>query len=242
MIYKMIRAALVIPFILLCQCSYSQFRLNDTLFFLREHRPEGVHQIFVDTNPSSRWYTHVADFSFKEFDQDPYKSSLDYLKAKRLRLSKHAYADLPLAWTQLKTYKGKLYVNTPDDFYSHYKMKLTDSVLMDWGGEGPEAQYIHSFRKLDASTYQFVLSSESCTKRELTIRIVDKAKGIAIFRDNRTFAWEKKARPTEYYPMVDIRKMRLTPLLVNYCDYQKQGELDFDQVDYRAMFERLGKQ
>lgn len=237
----MLRTATAIFFLCLCQMNYAQFRMNDTLFFLREKSPEYFHQIFVDTNPSSSYYNWVASFVFNEFDQDTYQRSLDYLTTKRLRLNKHVYADLPLAWTQLQTYKGKLYVNLPADFYFHYKVKITDSVLMDWGGEGPEAQYIHCFRKLDAFTYVLVLRSASYTKRELTIRIIDQEKGIAIFRDKRTAAWAKN-ESTYYYPMVDIRKMRQTPLLVNTCDYQKQPELDFDQVDYRVMFDTFRNQ
>lgn len=237
----MLRAVFVISFLCLLQVNYAQFRLNDTLFFLRQQSPDYFHQIFVDTNPSSSYFNLVARFEFNEFDQDTYQRSLVYLKTNRLRLKKHVYADLPLAWTQLQTYKGKLYVYSPADFYFHYKVKITDSVLMDWGGEGPEAQYIHSFQKLDAFTYVFMLRSASYTKRELTIRIIDQEKGIAIFRDKRTAAWAKN-ESVYYYPMVDIRKMRQTPLLVNACDYQKQPELDFDQVDYRTMFDTFRKQ
>jgi hypothetical protein len=86
-----------------------------------------------------------------------------------------------------------------------------------------------------------MLRSASYTKRELTIRIIDQEKGIAIFRDKRTAPWAKN-ESIYYYPMVDIRKMRQTPLLVNACDYQKQPELDFDQVDYRTMFDTFRKQ
>lgn len=237
----MLRAVFVISFLCLLQVNYAQFRLNDTLFFLRQQSPDYFHQIFVDTNPSSSYFNLVARFEFNEFDQDTYQRSLDYLKTNRLRLKKHVYADLPLAWTQLQTYKGKLYVYSPADFYFHYKVKITDSVLMDWGGEGPEAQYIHSFRKIDPFNYVFILHSASYTKRELTIRIIDQEKGIAIFRDKRTAAWAKN-ESIYYYPMVDIRKMRQTALLVNTCDYQKQRELDFDQVDYRVMFDTFRKQ
>lgn len=237
----MLRTATAIFFLFLCQMNYAQFRMKDTLFFLREKSPEYFHQIFVDTNPSSSYFNLVARFEFNEFNQETYQRSLNYLKANRLSLKKQSYADMPMAWTQLQTYKGKLYVNSPADFYFHYKVKMTDSVLMDWGGEGPEAQYIQSFQKLDAFTYVLVLRSESYTKRELTIRIIDQEKGIAIFRDKRTAAWAKN-ESIYYYPMVDIRKMRRTPLLVNTCDYQKRPELDFDQVDYRVMFDTFRKQ
>ena len=39
-----------------------------------------------------------------------------------------------------------------------------------------------------------------------------------------------------YLLMGDVKKMRNIPLLVNTCDNEKQGELDFDKIDYQKYF------
>ncbi len=179
----MIRTLLLILFCICNGISYAQFKQNDTLFFVRDSSESYYHKVFIDTNKNSEFYSYVADFTFTQFDVDTYKSSLNYLYSKKLFPHKQTYNNFPLEWTMLETYKGETYVYSPADYYNHYKIRLTDSLFIDFSGEGPEATYIEKFKKIDSSTFQFILKSVSYPKRVLTIRYIDKGKGIAVFQD-----------------------------------------------------------
>ncbi len=65
--------------------------------------------------------------------------------------------------------------------------------------------------------------------RKLTVHIIDKHKGIAIFEE----LIEDKAK--QYYLMIDATKIRQLPIIVNYCETQKQMEFDFDEPDYQKL-------
>jgi hypothetical protein len=36
--------------------------------------------------------------------------------------------------------------------------------------------------------------------------------------------------------MADVKKMRNIPFLVNYCEQQKNDEVEFDRVDFKRLF------
>ena len=226
-------------FLLLCvhEISFAQFNQNDTLFFVRDKTDSYYHRIFIDTNKESVFYSYIADFTIVNFDIDSYKSSLAYLYANKLFPRKNRVKDLPEEWVELEIYKGKTYVYSPADFYTHYKVKLTDSVWIDWTGEGPEATYIQSVTEGNSLTWQFVLKSQSYPQSEVTVQYIDKTKGIALFQ-RKYFNRSSKKIEVKYQLMVDVKKMKGIPLLVNTCDNLKQDELEFDKIDYARMFKR----
>lgn len=222
---------LLIISVLLYSISSAQFKQNDTLFFVRELNDSMYHRVFIDTNKKSIFYTYVSDFNISGFDVDTYKRSLDYLYSRKLRPKKLALPDIPREWVMLETYKGQIYVYSPADYYGHYKVKITDSLWIDWTGEGPEATYVQKITRLTPSTYQFTLRSEMFPRREILIRYIDKEKGIALFQIKKYNPALKKYE-VQYQLMADVQKMRNIPLLVNTCDTQKQNELEFDIIDY----------
>lgn len=225
------RILLLILSFFLCNILSAQFKQNDTLFFVRELNDSLYHRVFIDTNKKSAFYTYVSDFNISGFDIDTYKRSLNYLYSKKLTPKKLALTNIPREWVRLETYKGQIYVYSPADYYSHYKVKITDSLWIDWTGEGPEATYIQKLTLLASSTYQFTLKSQMYPYREILIRYIDEQKGIALFQIKR-YNPDVKKQEVYYRLMADVRKMRNIPLLVNTCDTQKQDELDFDIIDY----------
>ncbi|MES2332352.1 MAG: hypothetical protein V4539_22285 [Bacteroidota bacterium] len=231
----MLKIILLFLFLFVHGISPAQFKLNDTLFFLRDKNDEFYHRIFIDTNKRSEFYSYVSDFTIANFDIDTYKRSLKYLYSKKLLPKKQSVGNLPREWVLLETYKNNIYVYSPADFYFHYKVKLTDSLFIDWTGEGPEATYIQKFNKLSSTTYKFILKSQSSPHRELTIKYIDKEKGIAIFQNKYYDPYLKKML-VQYQLMGEVRKMKNIPLLVNTCDNQKQDEIEFDKIDYAKIF------
>jgi hypothetical protein len=222
-------------FLLIYDNSSAQFKLNDTLFFVRDKNPEYYHRIFIDTNKKSEFYSLVSNFIIANFDIDTYKRSLKYLQSKKLIPKTKSLGDLPREWVMLATYKSKIYVYSPADYYFHYKVKLTDSLFINWTGEGPEAAYVQKFSIEDSTSFKFILQSESFPNRELTIKYLDKEKGIAVFR-SKYYDMQLKKTIVEYQLMGEVRNMRNIPLLVNACDNQKQAELEFDNIDYSLLF------
>lgn len=217
------------------QFLFAQFKQNDTLFFVREVSADVYHAVFIDSNKHSAFYNYVSDFTFNDFAKDSYNYSIDYLRSKKILLKKKSVYPLPEEWVMLESYKGNRYVNSPNDYYSHYKMKLTDSVLIHWDGEGPHATYINQFQIMDSNTFQFSMQSILSPKINLTIKYLDKAKGIAVFRFNFYNIGDKKMQ-TYFQLMCEVKKMRNIPLLVNYSDTEKSYELDFDIIDYSKYF------
>ncbi len=217
------------------QFSFAQFKQNDTLFIVRNINKEFTHFIFIDTNKHSPVYKMVADFNFDQFDLDTYKRSLAYLSKQKLIPKKYSFSNFPREWVQLVPFKDVIYVYKPNDFYSHLKIKLTDSVFIYWGGEGPEANYMQQFQKLDSVTYEFKLRASWPYKTILTIKILNQEKGIAVFRFQQ-FDQLGKLGNLYYQLMGDVTKMRNIPLLVNDSDKAKQYEVDVDKIDYSEYF------
>jgi hypothetical protein len=198
---------------------------DDTLFLLKN----GDHTIFVDNSIKSKFYNEISDFKFEKFEKNSYAYSLAYLKENNLKLTKKNISDLPKKWIILKYYKNNFYTYCPSDFYSHFKVSISDTAFIDYGGEGPMANKILSYKKIDNKTFSFVLTGVERPKRNLTIHIIDNQKGIAIFEE----IFDNKNKL--YYLMIDATKIKQFPIIVNYCKNQKQMEFDFDVPDYNKL-------
>ena len=229
---------LLILFCFILKKNFAQFTYNDSLFFIRDSTEMYYHRIFIDTNKNSTFYSLVSNFSFNNYDSISYQRSLEYLYAKQLFPHQQFNNNLPKEWIKLEIYKGVTYVYSPNDFYFHYKIQFTDSVFINWNGEGPEAAFIHKFQKKNSNTYVFNLTSESFANTIVTIKFLNKENGIALFQFKKKRAYSKQTL-CYYVLMVDVNKMKKLPLLVNFCNNQKQYELEFDKVNYDAIFNQL---
>ena len=202
-----------------------QKTIADTTFLLKE--PE--HSIFINHSKTTKFYNHISDFKLDQFDKDSYEYSLQYLKDKGLRLTKINMKDVPKNWIILKYYKKKFYTYHPSDFYSHYKISITDTAFIDYAGEGPMANKITLYKKVDDQTFQFSLTGVERPKRKLIVHIIDKQNGIAIFEELND------DKDKQYYLMIDATKIRRLPIIVNYCRTQKQMEFNFDKPDFKKL-------
>jgi hypothetical protein len=196
----------------------------DTLFLLKD----ATHAIYIDSGRNSKFYDDISDFTFGRFDNDSYGYSLDYLKSRKWKLTKNNIRDIPREWVLLKYYKNRFYTYHPSDFYSHFKVKITDTAFIDFSGEGPCANKILSYNRIDKNTMAFSLTSTEKPARRLIIHIIDEQKGIAVFEepDNKNY---------RYYLMIDVRKMRRLPIIVNDCTIQKEMEMEFEEPDFKKL-------
>ncbi len=209
--------------------AFGQTVNSDTTFLLKETKGGTYHSIFIDTNSASEFYDQISDFTFAEFDQKSYSSSLNYLKANKIVSAKKTIKWIPLKWIILKQYKDKFYTYKPSDFLSHFKISIIDSAFIDYTGEGPIANKIIDFVKVDDKTFKFRLTSINIEDRTLIIHIIDKKNGIAVFEDT------SKGKNKFFYLMISADKIRKKPIIVNYCETEKQLEYHFDKPNYSKL-------
>jgi hypothetical protein len=224
---KYFRFMLAILSLIFHQTILSQKTTTDTTFLLKEPN----HSIFIDNSKTSKFYDNIADFKFYKYEKDTYARSLQYLKDRDLKLTKTDIKDIPRKWIILKYYKNQFFTYHPSDFYAHFKISISDTALIEHSGEGPIANKIVSFKKINDHTFSLKLSRDDIPKRELAIHIVDKKNGIAIFE----MLTDRQKK--QYFLMIDARKIRQLPIIVNYCKTQKQAEFDFDEPDYKKLLD-----
>lgn len=205
---------------------------KETTFLIKERYGEVCHSVFIEPNRNSKFYNHISDYSFGKFDQQSYDESLDYLKKHNLHLTKVLVNELPKKWIYLHQYKSKFYVYYPSDFYAHYKIRITNKSYEDFSGEGPSANKILGFKKIDDNTFQFNLAGLYSNGRKVLIHLIDKKAGIAVFEET------SNDREKVYYLMVDAAKIRNFPLIVNYCENQKQPEFEFDKTNFIKLIDQ----
>jgi hypothetical protein len=196
----------------------------DTFFLLKD----ATHTVFIDTDRHSRFYNVIGDFSFGQFDTATYDRSLDYLKERKMKLTKNNIHDIPKKWILLNYYKNKFYTYYPSDFYSHFKLIITDTAFIDFSGEGPCANKVLSYKRVDGKTMEFSLAGIEKPSRRLIIHIIDEQKGIAVFE-------EPDNKDNRYYLMISAEKMRQLPIIVNHCTIQKEAEVEFDEPNFKKL-------
>lgn len=205
-------------------------RSGDTVFIKRiiaDAPKPFYHAIFIDTTAKAR--QDLTSFAFNHFDSTLYFEQLANLKS--LQLNKVAVSSIfPRRWIALHSWQGKYYLYRPSDFGYHYRFELTDTTTIDFTMEGAEPS------RLDA----ILFSSDNKVKihrinqwegRQLTIVIVDREKGIAVF----SFGPTRYTKAGYQLLMVDAARAHLFPVIVNYCKTNKQPEFEFDKIDFKTM-------
>lgn len=208
-----------------CQSILGQTTESDT-FFIRKDPIMGYSQsIFFETNKNSKFYKEITSFTLNAFDKERYDNSLYYLKTNKLRLQKRKTILPSTKWITLKQYKGQFYAYHPCDFFSHYQVSVNDTTFIDWIGEGTIANQIVSQLKVKKNIFKIKLNGYQKINRTITIAIIDNEKGIAIFT-------ETTANGIKNYLMIMAEKIRTVPFIVNNCQIEKQGELEFEEPNY----------
>ena len=193
--------------------------------------------VFIEHNPKSNYYNNLSEFAINEFDLDFYHLSVDYLKANKLS-SKHVdLLGLPKQWVLIRYYKNQFINYHPCDFMNFYQASFKDNMFLDYTGEGVFANQISKFKTINTYTYTMQLNSlnqvtqDGDYPRTLNIYILDRSAGVAAFE----FVGQSQ-EPTRYL-MVDVEKIRLHPILVKECRYNKA--LEFDTGDSPTIVELI---
>jgi hypothetical protein len=218
-----------------CQNVFGQQSKLDTIF-IRKDSLKGVSQsIFIETNKNSKFYENITSFKFGMFDKESYDNSLDYLKKNKIKLKNQKTVISSKRWVTLKKYNGQFYAYYPCDFYSYFKVSINDTTYIDWTGEGPVANKIKSQRKINDTTFEIKVTGIYEQDRTITIHIIDKTKGIAVFTE--TTAQNGK----NHFLMIMADKIKTVPFIVNNCETSKQSELKFEEPNFDKLIKQKRK-
>ena len=209
-----------------CQSVLGQDAKSDTIFIRKDSLKGASQSVFIETNKKSKFYENITSFKFGRFDKESYDESLDYLKKNKIKLKKQKTIVPSKKWVTLKLYSGQFYAYYPCDFYSYYQVSVNDTTYIDWTGEGPIANKIISQKKLNETTFEITVTGILQQDRTITINIIDKTKGIAVFTE------ETVQNGKNQFLMIMADKIKTVPFIVNNCETSKQSELKFEEPNF----------
>lgn len=198
---------------------------NDTVFYRKNLDDGEWHTIYREPDTSSSRYDDLAYFDIEFMDKDVYEYEKQALAASGLYSSSHPVADIPRQWVGLFRYNDEWVAYYPCNFLWQYKVIISDSEFIDWTGEGPQVNYLYEASQLDDHTWQFKMKGNYRTDDTITVHLIDKEKGIAIFEENGSAG-------KVFYPMITGATIRKVPLIVNHCPAVLQDEFEFGNLDY----------
>jgi hypothetical protein len=211
--------------------AFGQTIQKDTTYIWKDNLQGFKQSIFYETNLNSEYYKGITDFSFGQFDKESYDNSLDYLRKENLFLKNSKPILTETRWITLKQYKGQFYAYYPCDFYTYFKVSISDTTYIDWTGEGPVANKIAKQKKFNDTTFIITTLGIYDINRQVTIHLIDKSKGIAIFE-------EQTKDGISFNLMISADKIKSVPFIVNNCKTRKQLELKFEEPDYKKLLKR----
>ena len=224
------RMKIILFLLLVCFCFEANAQNKDTLFIKRtlvDTPYHFYHAIYIDSNYSKRPDNNLTKFRFSRYDKEEYVRGLKQLKPLTKKLIPN---NLPREWILLYKYKGDYVTYLPSEWGNHYRFKITGSTTIDYTMEGAEAGRINKIIQVSKNE-MIIYRYQKWGSKTITINIIDREKGIAIF----TFG------PTEYRKtgykllMLNVKKANLYPTIINYCATDKMLELDFEEIDFTLL-------
>ncbi len=211
---------------------YSQ---KDTTFILR-NTGEYYHAIFID-DANSEFYNTIINHTKNDIDSFVFHENINELRKKYPKgFPKHKFGDFERDWVPIYLYKGKYHVYAPSEWGFNNWVSITDSFLIEYSFDDcADPAVIRSFTKKDNS-YLSLNIDKSCTPGSaINITVIDPKNQIAIFE------YPGYKESFRYRLMVSANKVRSFPIIVNYCEVQKQYEMEFDKVDYIQLIRNASK-
>lgn len=193
--------------------------VSDTIFLLKEKSGLDIHNIFIDPNKDSKNYDLINNFNVFQ----------NILNTKKLK-----FLDIPNKWIPLYIYHKNYYLYLPCDCFD-MRIGLTRHNILFEGCEITKHKIINLSKK---NNLVYNVTYTNYNKKgydRLEIHIIDKHKGIAIFKHiiNKTEIY--------YQLMLDSNKARSFPIIVNDCRYSKTIEFEFETIDFKKILNNLGQ-
>ena len=222
------KTSFIIFFILLIFQSFSQKKKNDSTILFKEFLSDSAyHVVFIDYKKNSPYYRKLSNIiTDKELST---QQILNIADSSSIHLDREFNSWLLQTWYPLKKYKRNYYLYSPSDLGESPCLKLSDSLIYEFQfDEGLIKSIITNFR-VESKCIKLKYSNLIQRENELNIYIIDRDREIVVFeRPNLPLQYK-------YSLMISERKMRLFPIIVNYCLDDRTNEWNFDKIDYYSI-------
>ncbi len=114
---------------------------------------------------------------------------------------------LLLNWVPLYILKDKYYVYCPSDWISHFAYLFTDSTIIGYKSDGPDAFIFRNYQEISGNEFKLKVLTYDKTIIQITIKIIEESKQISLWTFNygndkdESFLMVNATRVKEY-PMV----------------------------------------
>lgn len=211
--------------------AFGQVARQDTNFIVREN---GLyyHAIFIDTNKDSRFYTYLEKNTKSPLDSAFYFEGINRLKQNKVTITAHKITGIEKTWHPLYLYKGKYYVYSPSDGMYGDWVQINDSIFLSYAGGEMISKAIDHISKTGSNQVRLRVTGDDGKPEKIKIYTIDAGKGIALFE------YPKKETAYRYELRVALSKIRRFPIIVNYCETNKQDEFEFKKPDYGRLLKK----
>lgn len=208
--------------------AYGQKARPDTTFIFRQ-AGDYYHAIFID-DKNSDYYNKIVDHPYNDVDSLSFKENMIQLK-KRYSGSFPRYnlENIHKKWVPIYLYKGNYFVYAPSEWGFNTWVEINDSFFIKYSFDDAAVPAIIQSLKKKNNKVTIDVVKPTLEKSTVKITIIDKKNQIAVFE------YSDLTHPYRYRLMVSADNVRNFPIIVNYCEVQKQKELQFDTVNYNKL-------
>jgi len=213
------------------------FLRNDTLFYCdRRETVDGctmTFKVFVDcdrTSPNRLRLHDIASLRTREAREELADNLRNLRRKHPGAFPRHKLRQFSATWLPLRSVGGRLYI----DELNFYPMRLTDSLCIEQGQDGPWASVYTHVEQPGAMHLRFRTNSAYPPEgdRSFDLYLIDTLRGIAVLAEHSGRA------ETRYRLLVAERKADRFDLLVWECSEMPDGdEAPWDALDYPKIIE-----
>jgi hypothetical protein len=209
--------------------------LNDTTFIHRKITNEFYHAIYIDTSQNSKDYNWITNFDFRESESETYNNYYSSHKKEHNDDRSLKKSNLLGGWLPVYQYKEKYYLYAPSEGGAIGRRIINDSAFVYWYMDGPLPLSLTSIKKKGKGHYilkmdDFVFEKEK--KETLEIYQIDPKTRLSVF------FFPEEIERYRYQLYVPKENAHYFDMVVNYCNSQKQLELEFDKIDFQALLKK----
>jgi hypothetical protein len=210
--------------------AFSQFKFNDTLFFLRDVR-RGYDAMYLIKDSNSAFYNDFLNF----YAGWKHTSAKPNVKRKGINVTSNqllpqSYGWLKGEWYTVNLFEGRLYLYLPSERAYLNCIKILDSTFSDWRFGESCIYRFQNFKAEGNASISMELVSDQNSKRKIIFRKLNNYPGLVIgkFIDNDG--------EEQNMLLVSKKDARQYPIIVHYSPDQKAFyEFAFDELNFENM-------
>ncbi|MDD4822951.1 MAG: hypothetical protein PHI48_10405 [Bacteroidales bacterium] len=211
------------------------FTKNDTLFFYRQlyvvDHDTCVSACYLERNRSSESYKRYMNAFELDLKRGKNAYEFYYKSLKKIYpkpFVKHDLRGLPQEWLPLNSYKKQYYL----DGMSYGFKLFSDSLFIENFMDGPLPHVIKSIERKSDSMYVITClpGKEDKGNYVLTIHLINKAKGIAVWKEQKLNTDNKPS-----YRLMVTKEGATGFDLIDYITFEEVEGLTYDNIDYEAL-------